>query len=229
MQKLIASVDSLRAETEKLKSANAGLASSTETVIRNGTRYNNMADAQSKELRRQRQGTQQLGMQFNDLATSISTGASPIQAFNQQLGQIGFAMSEMGGKAGTHNALGFTVQPRQPGAGRGPRRRQPGQLGIDVLERRGHPAPPVRNHGGGPAFPGQRRLPRHVFSFTPAHRQPLRLGNALGGGSSKLPPGFLSGARETQTEDKNTQERQKSSGGGSHKMGENLREQRVDK
>jgi DNA repair exonuclease SbcCD ATPase subunit len=105
MQKLIASVDSLRAETEKLKSANAGLASSTETVIRNGTRYNNVADAQSKQLRQQRQGTQQLGMQFNDLATSISTGASPLQAFNQQLGQIGFAMSMMSGTAGKVGAF----------------------------------------------------------------------------------------------------------------------------
>jgi hypothetical protein len=105
MQKLIASVDSLRAETEKLKGANAGLASSTETVIRNGTRYNNVADAQSKQLRQQRQGTQQLGMQFNDLATSISTGASPIQAFNQQLGQVGFAMSQMGGAAGKVGAF----------------------------------------------------------------------------------------------------------------------------
>jgi hypothetical protein len=105
MQKLIASVDSLRAETEKLKSANAGLASSTETVIRNGTRYNTVADAQSKQLRQQRQGTQQLGMQFNDLATSISTGASPLQAFNQQLGQIGYAMSMMSGTAGKVGAF----------------------------------------------------------------------------------------------------------------------------
>jgi hypothetical protein len=105
MQQLVASVDKLRQEVEALKTANGGLAASTETVIRNGKRYNTLADAQAKELRRQRQGTQQLGMQFNDLATSISTGASPIQAFNQQLGQIGFALSEMGGKAGAFGAF----------------------------------------------------------------------------------------------------------------------------
>jgi hypothetical protein len=101
LQKLISSVDSLRKETEQLKTANAGLASSTNAVISNGVRYNNALDAQSKALRQTRQGTQQLGMQINDFATSVSTGASPIQAFNQQIGQVGIAMSQMGGIAGT--------------------------------------------------------------------------------------------------------------------------------
>ncbi|MCC3606982.1 MAG: hypothetical protein JGK24_28105 [Microcoleus sp. PH2017_29_MFU_D_A] len=100
LQKLISSVDSLRKETEQLKSANAGLASSTDAVIRNGVRYNNAIDAQSKALRQARQGTQQLGMQINDFATSVSTGASPVQAFNQQIGQVGIALSQMGGKLG---------------------------------------------------------------------------------------------------------------------------------
>ncbi len=101
LQKLISSVDSLRKETEQLKSANAGLTSSTDAVIRNGVRYNTALDAQSKALRQARQGTQQLGMQINDFATSVSTGASPIQAFNQQIGQVGYAMSQMGGVLGT--------------------------------------------------------------------------------------------------------------------------------
>ena len=105
LQKLISSVDSLRKETEQLKSANAGLASSTDAVIRNGVRYNNAIDAQSKALRQARQGTQQLGMQINDFATSVSTGASPVQAFNQQIGQVGIAMSQMGGKLGTVGAF----------------------------------------------------------------------------------------------------------------------------
>ena len=68
LQKLISSVDSLRKETEQLKSANAGLASSTNAVISNGVRYNNALDAQSKALRQNRQGTQQLGLQINDFA-----------------------------------------------------------------------------------------------------------------------------------------------------------------
>lgn len=105
MQQLIASVDALRKETDRLKTANTGLASSTDAVVRNGVRYNNALDAQSKALRNARQGTQQLGMQFNDLATSISTGASPAQAFNQQIGQIGFAMSMMEGRIGAVGRL----------------------------------------------------------------------------------------------------------------------------
>lgn len=97
---LINRVGALEAETKKLASANTTLTKSTESVVVNGKRYNTALDAQSKALRNARQGTQQLGMQFNDLATSISTGASPVQAFNQQLGQIGFALSMMGGKLG---------------------------------------------------------------------------------------------------------------------------------
>ena len=77
-----------------------GMNAAQSGVIINGVRYNSMADAQAKALRQQRQGTQMLGMQFNDLATSISTGASPITAFNQQIGQVGIAMSTMGGKLG---------------------------------------------------------------------------------------------------------------------------------
>jgi hypothetical protein len=100
MQQLIASVDALRKETDRLKTANGGLASSTDAVVRNGVRYNNALDAQSKALRQTRQGTQQLGLQINDFATSVATGASPLQAFNQQIGQVGYAMSQMGGTAG---------------------------------------------------------------------------------------------------------------------------------
>ena len=100
LKKLTESVDKLRKEMDALKVANAGVASSTDAVIRNGRRYNNALDAQSKALRQSRQGTQQLGMQINDFATSVSTGASPIQAFNQQIGQVGFALSQMGGRLG---------------------------------------------------------------------------------------------------------------------------------
>jgi hypothetical protein len=97
---LINRVGALEAETKKLAAANTGLAASTDSVIRNGKRYNTALDAQSKSIRNTRMGVTQLGMQFNDLATSISTGASPVQAFNQQIGQIGFALSMMSGRVG---------------------------------------------------------------------------------------------------------------------------------
>ena len=102
---LINRVSALEAETKKLATANASLAGSTDTVIRNGTRYNNALDAQSKQLRNHRQGVQQLGMQFNDFATSVSTGASPLQAFSQQIGQVGYAMSMMKGRAAAVGAF----------------------------------------------------------------------------------------------------------------------------
>lgn len=97
---LINRVGSLEAETKRLASANQALSTSTDTVIRNGVRYNNAMDAQSRQLRQNRQGTQQLGMQINDFATSVSSGSSVTQAFTQQLGQVGYAMSQMGGAAG---------------------------------------------------------------------------------------------------------------------------------
>lgn len=97
---LINRVGALEAETKKLAAANTGLAKSTESVVVSGKRYNTALDAQSKSIRNSRMGVSQLGMQFNDLATSISTGASPVQAFNQQIGQIGWAMSLMTGRVG---------------------------------------------------------------------------------------------------------------------------------
>jgi hypothetical protein len=98
---LINRVGALEAETKKLTAANTGLAKSTESVVVSGKRYNSALDAQSKAIRNSRMGVSQLGMQFNDLATSISTGASPVQAFNQQIGQIGYALSLFNGKLGT--------------------------------------------------------------------------------------------------------------------------------
>lgn len=102
---LINRVGALEAETKRLASANQTLSASTETVIRNNVRYNNSVDAQSKALRQQRQGTQQLGMQMNDFATSVSSGTSVQQAFAQQLGQVGYAMSMMEGTAGKVGAF----------------------------------------------------------------------------------------------------------------------------
>jgi uncharacterized phage infection (PIP) family protein YhgE len=98
--RLINQVGKLETELKSVQRANSAVASSTDTVIRGGTRYNNVIDAQSRALRSARQGQQQLGMQINDFATSVSTGASVTQAFNQQIGQVGYAMSMMGGRLG---------------------------------------------------------------------------------------------------------------------------------
>ena len=107
LKKLTDAVDSLRKEMEAFKAANGGAGASTQQFARtignassHVQAYQRHLDAQAKAMRNHRQGTQQLGMQFNDLGTSIATGASPIQAFNQQLGQMGYALSMMEGKAG---------------------------------------------------------------------------------------------------------------------------------
>ncbi len=112
LKKLTDAVDGLRKEMEALKAANGGVGAATQQFTRSignasshVQAYQKHLDAQAKAMRNHRQGTQQLGMQFNDLGTSISTGASPIQAFNQQLGQMGYAMSMMKGKAGSFGAF----------------------------------------------------------------------------------------------------------------------------
>ncbi len=98
--RLIKSVGALDAEMQKLRAASASMSggfNQAANAIRGNT---NVLDAQSKALRNSRQGLQMAGMQVNDFATSVSTGASPVQAFNQQIGQLGYAMSLMGGTAG---------------------------------------------------------------------------------------------------------------------------------
>lgn len=50
-------------------------------------------------------GIRNLGQQFGDLGLSIAGGISPARAFGQQAGQMGYAMSEMGGRAGKVGAF----------------------------------------------------------------------------------------------------------------------------
>jgi len=91
--RLINEVGSLRTEVDRLRATSTNAASGVR-------RFNNALDEQSKAIRNTRQGMQQAGMQINDFFTSVSTGASPVQAFNQQIGQVGYALSMMEGKVG---------------------------------------------------------------------------------------------------------------------------------
>jgi hypothetical protein len=98
--RLIKSVGALDAEMQKLRSATQGMGAGFQQAagaIRGNT---NVLDAQSKALRNSRQGMQMAGMQVNDFVTSVSTGASPVQAFNQQIGQLGYSLSMMQGTVG---------------------------------------------------------------------------------------------------------------------------------
>jgi len=100
---LDAGVISLREYTAAQNAARQSLKSAADAIhsnnkaTQNGT---NILDPASKALRRQRQGLQQVGMQINDFATSVSTGASLTTAFNQQIGQLGYALSIMGDAQG---------------------------------------------------------------------------------------------------------------------------------
>jgi len=112
LKNLTQSVDKLRQEMDALKAANGGLVTGMGNFSRSignasahVQAYQKHLDAQAKAMRNHRQGTQQAGMQINDFVTSVSTGASPIQAFNQQIGQVGYAMSMMGGKMGAVGAF----------------------------------------------------------------------------------------------------------------------------
>lgn len=100
ISKLINRVHELDEEMKRLQKATASAGSGFAQASQKIRGNTNVLDAQSKSLRQSRQGLQQVGMQINDFATSVSTGASVTTAFNQQIGQLGYAMSLMQGTAG---------------------------------------------------------------------------------------------------------------------------------
>ena len=100
LKKLTDAVDNLRKEMEALKSAGGAVGAGLGAVEGAARKSGKGFDEASKAIRNHRQGVQQAGMQINDFVTSVSTGASPVQAFNQQIGQLGYAMGMMGGTAG---------------------------------------------------------------------------------------------------------------------------------
>lgn len=61
---------------------------------------NRVTVATATSARQAQAGTRQLGLQFNDFGTQVAAGISPLTAFIQQTGQMGYAMSQMGGTAG---------------------------------------------------------------------------------------------------------------------------------
>jgi hypothetical protein len=98
--RLIKSVGALDAEMKRLRDATQGLGAGFDSAAPKIKGLTNPLDAQSKALRNTRQGMQMAGMQVNDFATSVSTGTSPVQAFNQQIGQLGYSLSMMQGTVG---------------------------------------------------------------------------------------------------------------------------------
>lgn len=90
---LFKQVDKLNAELKELQK----ITGSSEVAVRKMGQTVHKGtlpiDALSKSARQNRQAMQMAGMQIGDFATQISTGSNPVQAFNQQLGQLGYALS----------------------------------------------------------------------------------------------------------------------------------------
>lgn len=62
-------------------------------------------DGSAKAANRQQYAIRNAGQQVGDFGLQVATGQDPARAFSQQIGQLGYAMSEMGGKAGAVGAF----------------------------------------------------------------------------------------------------------------------------
>lgn len=91
--------------TDSLALAARGLSAGADSMVDPANRAVLAFASHERQANAARFGTQQLGYQLNDLGTQISAGINPMVALNQQLGQIGFAMSQMQGKAASVGAF----------------------------------------------------------------------------------------------------------------------------
>ncbi len=89
-------------ETEREEAAAAIAAIKLAQAQREAARRTAEAE---KEARRHTFAVRSAGQQVGDYWVQVQAGANPITAFNQQIGQLGYAMSEMGGKAGAVGAF----------------------------------------------------------------------------------------------------------------------------
>ena len=93
ISKLINDVGALQKEMKALQQTAANTTAPFDKAAKSVNKMTNDLGAQSKAFRQDQQAMRMAGMQVGDFATQISTGANPVQAFNQQLGQLGYALS----------------------------------------------------------------------------------------------------------------------------------------
>lgn len=67
-------------------------------VVNQLDRMGQQAKKTGEEIRNSRSGAAQLGMQFNQLGTQVVSGTNIFTAFAQQIGDVGYAMTMMGGR-----------------------------------------------------------------------------------------------------------------------------------
>lgn len=82
-----------QADAERIRKATEGL-TNAQNVNRRAV------EDQAKVIRQQRLATAQLGMQFSQISTQMASGTPIATIFAQQIGDVGYALSNMGGVMG---------------------------------------------------------------------------------------------------------------------------------
>jgi hypothetical protein len=85
--------------------ANAAIVASNAAVTQSAGRSTKAVNDNDAANRRHAQGVRQMGQQVGDMAVMIQGGIDPMRAFATQAGQMGYALSEMGGTAGKVGAF----------------------------------------------------------------------------------------------------------------------------
>lgn len=94
----IAAIYSGSPEIKKAFDDFAKLNAQGQKVVNQLDRMGQQAKKTGEEIRNSRSGAAQLGMQFNQLGTQVVSGTNVFTAFAQQIGDVGYAMTMMGGR-----------------------------------------------------------------------------------------------------------------------------------
>jgi hypothetical protein len=89
----------------QLSTVNGAVATSNNGAARSTRELTKAVNDNEAAARRHQFAVRNAGQQVGDFGLSISAGISPAQAFSQQAGQMGYALSEMGGKLGKVGAF----------------------------------------------------------------------------------------------------------------------------
>lgn len=89
----------------QLSTVNGAVATSNAGAARSARELTKAVNDNEAAARRHQFAVRNAGQQVGDFGLSISAGISPAQAFSQQAGQMGYALSEMGGKLGKVGAF----------------------------------------------------------------------------------------------------------------------------
>ncbi len=86
--------------TAALRDVEQGFAKAGTAATRSGAQLTRAANDVTKAASNQAFAVRNVGQQIGDFGLQVNDGASIARAFSNQIGQLGFAMSDLGGKAG---------------------------------------------------------------------------------------------------------------------------------